>query len=776
MISICFDEYGQFEKMPGSETSSDEELVFISGLLYDDHESEGDLKNEMKRIELFYKKAIGDAEKRAEKDKKGNRMRPSFNYPMSLHYCPGDDANNLALKYVKDVINKTLPEFISKGTYKGNALSDNDKIAKREGCYHIFSIMKGRDKMYAGIGKDAKLLNDEFASNLYFHMAGRIVNRVIFYNPLYDNMPELSINAPTRTLMAEGIKSQEYREIGYRPVAMPDKGMKPADTSDKPEKDNLMAVMNSDIYRTLIAQEMLRNIEKKISISQFKVNSINYKYAKKEKELLYLSDSLCSYISWQMIKAGEISVGKFDDVVNALNSTSANMVFLYDETDTVYETAWSLYEKEEYYSVLSLIYGIRNKKSVSARYYNRVWFNDLENKIIERCTPSIFERETQRLQDDLFKSNLSQGKIEYILNIFERMSREGHCLYRNEERRSKVLLNLYEAGITAKCHKGDAKGAIDYYNKCVPLLPFAGLERGMSLRNKLCVAFEDLFAWDFAEEYAFKNVGDYAHLTDVAKEIYPESGSVYRKNFGKCISQYARILAAKRNPDAEKYFRRALQFFEKDTADYKITQSYLLHFYLDNSMISKYRKEAIDFFDGKRSYRDRLKYIRNMESSPDSVISKPFAFYVLFRGLYCEANDVKAPRQVTDKDWKCIKDSGFSSDTITGGTCIGHPWEIIFKYLRLLSIVRKDPEQEKYYEEQQANCMQATGNTIDALILFGEAEINSLKGNAKERKICTAKLCNLLNHEFVNLKARDFAADDDMRFQELSELFSFMYH
>lgn len=89
----------------------------------------------------------------------------------------------------------------------------------------------------------------------------------------------------------------------------------------------------------------------------------------------------------------------------------------------------------------------------------------------------------------------------------------------------------------------------------------------------------------------------------------------------KAISQLARILAEKRKPEAETYFKEALSKLEKGSANYKITQSYLLHFYADMNMKEEYDAEIVDYFDGKNTINQRLRYITSLDEDVHSAFS-----------------------------------------------------------------------------------------------------------------------------------------------------------
>ena len=122
------------------------------------------------------------------------------------------------------------------------------------------------------------------------------------------------------------------------------------------------------------------------------------------------------------------------------------------------------------------------------------------------------------------------------------------------ERNTKYL--LYDAGMAVYTHIGNSVLAEKYYKKCTEIADAVGLEDYLTTRE--------------------------IHISDIS-----ENGSV---SLGRTYSQDAQILAFLRDKRAEAQFQNALNCFLYSSVDYKITQSYLLHFYLDNYEKGRYRE------------------------------------------------------------------------------------------------------------------------------------------------------------------------------------------
>ena len=110
------------------------------------------------------------------------------------------------------------------------------------------------------------LVKDNYAANLYINMASSVVNRLIFHNPIYANaqMPEIKLDLASRASadlsdISES-KKKEFFKIGY--------------LLEKEPREHYR-IINRDIYRTLISQEMLNSNKSTIKINNFYVQSIN---------------------------------------------------------------------------------------------------------------------------------------------------------------------------------------------------------------------------------------------------------------------------------------------------------------------------------------------------------------------------------------------------------------------------------------------------------------------------------------------------------------------
>ncbi|MBO4414990.1 MAG: hypothetical protein J5824_03290, partial [Lachnospiraceae bacterium] len=436
MYTISLDEQGNFEKPHGNEP------LFIAGIMFDDKGNDDEVRSERKRIVNYYKQVIEEAKKVYTGDIPGRAdetrdWSDNYVYPGALHSDGDSERDNKVVRYVKQIVSETLGEFIKQATYRGKQVSDNRSV-KRKGQYSVFVILKSKDGKKALLKPSAdRLLNDDYAANRYYHMAETVVTRIIFSNPLlsYKDGVDFSIDiatrssAPVRSLDMD--EKNELTELAYR-------------KNIENTEEGQFSLMNPDIYRTLIAQEILDSCHSNIHFSGFKVSSINYSGNGYRMEFLYMSDSICSMLGW------ELKISRSDEqrleIVNAqakkLTGKNQNLIFGYDEIDNYFSLAWSAYERRDYFDALSVIYDAGKKKGVFADYYNKIWFRKIEALIREEITPDIYTYLIDRASSMIMTNNLDQEKLIYIIEQCENMVPNVRDQYKSKDSLSRVLYKL----------------------------------------------------------------------------------------------------------------------------------------------------------------------------------------------------------------------------------------------------------------------------------------------------------------------------------------------
>ena len=275
MITIALDENGDFE---GLNRESDE-ATFLAGLLYDDNGDEMDTANERERIIAYYQNVCAKA---------------GGHFPESLHISHAGNNGSYVAKTKKEV-GASLGEFLRNGTYQKKALTR----FPRRGKYILFMQIKSNQGKRTLQGKDlCELVKDDFASNLYMHMAEDVVSRLIFHNPYRPAIRKVHFDLPTRMVVLDNTmqdKIKEYYQLGYKDYKF-DKD-KPRDKGKK-----YLQIANDNNYRAAISREILADGRTDLEVDRMTVRSIYYGTSDEKKTrgmaFLYLADSICSLLNW----------------------------------------------------------------------------------------------------------------------------------------------------------------------------------------------------------------------------------------------------------------------------------------------------------------------------------------------------------------------------------------------------------------------------------------------------------------------------------------------
>ena len=762
MITLSLDEYGAFEGI-----NNKSKPVYIAGLLFDDKDIDSEKNTERKRISAYYDAVIKDAADMSS-------CPSEFSYPSSLH-SDGDKIRDYeVVRLVKEQIRKSLPEFFRKGTYHGKQLTYVNSIGRRSildsrsGKYYLFVILRSQTGMSRMLKANASILvKDDYASNLYFHMADEIVSRLLFHNPIIRDVRSVAIDIATRSsghLYVTDKLYEEYRNLGYKRI----------EREDGKYSFNLT---NPDVYRTIIADEITDTGNTGMVIDPFKVSSISYKSETKNQEFLYLADSICSFFSFNLLgKNADEWILEITQRVYDLTGSEDNFVFGYDEIDLHYQKTWKSYEEGDYYTALSLIYDAKQKKGSFVDHYNKYWFTRIESLIIESNNQVNLFLAIQKLYGSIISNEMDQDKSVFILSAIEKLADSLKDTMRIPEKR-KYLYRLYDSGVSIYCHIGDSVKAEEYFEKCTSLANTVGLEEYLNTRNRMSVFCCDNFELSRARIISEEDVTYHEMLSEMKEEVkiagFREEGTA---SLGKSYSQLAQVMAFERDPKAEQTFRKALNCFDPLSANYKITQSYLLHYYLDQykteQFVDAHRDEAKTYFCGEDSLTKQLKYIISEGTQEDPLINLKYALYVYVRSLYryrlsdVNENILLKLRTIEETVQKKRKDN---RPVLTG-----HPSELIFIYLSLIERAVGSRTIAQQYEERIDTCVKYKGATIEVICQFGHIECANADEDYNTRDRMSYDLC-----KFILKSYPIFAKEESIMlvnpYEWLKKTITFMY-
>lgn len=765
MILISLDEQGDFEN-----AKFENKPIFIAGVLFDNKNEPQEEFFERKRIRSYYEAVIDEASKSVE-DASG------FEYPEALHSDGDKGRDTRVIRPVKDLVKKTLPEFIQKGTYKGAKLTYTNSqgasrvFTERKGQYYVFCILRSDDGLEKYMVDQANVFSrDDYAHNLYFHMSSRIVNRLLLHNPIIENVNSASLNIATRSSKTLDYDSQEasiYRKQGYDYQTVLDDSSKV-----------YFSLANADIYRSMIATEMLHCEKTNLKIESFMISSINYKKkhgkTPRNMEFLYLSDSICSILGYQ--NNGANAHAWLDSIHSRIKNISGDtegIVFMYDEVDVIFDQAWIAFEEGDIYRSLGLIWNGCRKNVEYSSYYKKHWFSILEERIRSKTSLSDYMAAVLKLSERRFSNTYSQDKGLYIYKQLVSMIPNMEPKFRNKEDR-KILYKLFDSGISVYTHIGDTDTAEMYFNKCREFAYYINVEEYLDTKNRMVVNYTDSFRWDKALDLAEENINYHDYLIDMKKEIgfpdYEEDASLSRSI---AYSQLGQILAFSRQERAEECFREALRHFAENSDNYKITQSYLLHYYLEMNMGEQYKQEVRKYFGDEGSLSRQFKYILNEGCKEKPLIHMKFALYVYIKGLYKFYLN-----QISDELWnKLVSLEAQLRDPLSkfSELLTGHPMELIYKYMAMIAQYRNDNDAFLDYYKKSQNVLLYFGPVEIAINMFSRIEMEVLQGNTEESYNIINDLFSFMQTNFQLFQETEAEISVMGKYQMLLRYFTFMY-
>lgn len=716
----------------------------LAGVVYDTGDNAFEEERERDRIVAYYQAVINDA----------GQGDARFVYPVALHANEDPQHNKEVVSSVKAKIGETLSDFLQCGLYNGEQLTRY----RRHGRYYVFAILKSSAGLrLSDPSSFDPFVRDGYAANLYFHMVDEYITHLLFHNPHLDQRAAIKCNFPSRvsrTLNDGERLSREFTCQRYQ-------------QENVDEGTHYYKITNPDIFRTLIANEITRTARFDKKIENFSVNAISYAEEQRPwQEFLYLSDTVCSYLSFGLSgRKPDDWLTEIDERLLQLIPKERAMLFGYDTIDAQFMTAWSAFETGDYYRALSLCHDATEQTGAFAEYYRRRWFPIIEQRMTEAPDPLAFKTAVHRLSESTRTDKTDQNKCLYI---FERLAAVAEKIPLTRPGDQHILYTLYDTGMTAYSHVGNSEKARAYFAKAKQYAEYADVEEYLSTLNKVVVYDCDAFAFDEAKELADENASYHELLYDLKNETIRIDGKPMRDvNYAKALSQRGQVYAFRRDDEAEQQFKTALENCrDLSEADYGITLSYLLHFYIDRGRREDYLREAVTYFGNYTALEDQLDFVikqnrARIKGAAQLPFNPDYALFVLIKGVYAfrmdEVNsDVRKQLLSAEKQ--------FALKT--------HPAELIYKYLSLIFAQKEQKEEAEKFAGKMKTCLTNVGRTIEILTAYAEIEFES-PGPERQKK--ARDLFCLLQQEFGLFRGED--PDDAERVEErLQNTITYMYH
>lgn len=732
MYTLSLDEFGSFEDKDSTLTP-----FLIGGCIYDDSGDIHDRNEEKKRIKAYYSSVIDDVKKK----KGAGGIFQTATYPRSLHVSDGSQNDLQRVAAVKSRIQETLGEFLQNGTYGGKDLKINgkkDAFERRKGEYRVYAVIKSADGKSLGLKEKAgTLLADGVASNLYVHMINEVLDRCVFNTPYAANGSHFSLNLATRVTKSLNRRDDslpEYEALGYKGI---EKNYNKEDITTEDGKPGMFFVLtNADVFRSMIIQKMTDDNPENVYLDELNVESILYDSKNSGKEFLYLADSICSVLTFRLAESGATQDDWLDEVnsrMDRLVPRDRQLLFGYDDADTDLSAVLRKYHVGDYYGALESINDASAKNSHFSDFYKERWFKYVEDRIIQDSEIETLKRAVNTLYFSQKTNRYSQSKGLYIGKILEQQAENVKSRISVKESRY-VFFRLYECLMVAYCHMGDSVNAEKYYDKLSAYAYSATIEDYLRAQNMIVVLLMDSFRWKRALKIIKNSLAICKRYRSLKSQMSCDFNIGADSEVAKAESTLGQLFSFMGREDAEKCFNSALGYFEIKTADYYITQSYLLHHYLDAGLYDKYEHEAMSYFGGKKTDMERLEYIFAEGLKDDPIFNYKFALYVFIKGLY-----VRGSKSINMKCWNFLKNIEVEINSAYGDrlkkpfALIDHPCELICKYLMLIALERNDNKTAEKYRNLSAESIKDDNSPLlNAIVIKGE--LDRLRIGNKNRK------------------------------------------
>ncbi|MBQ8261755.1 MAG: hypothetical protein IJZ00_05670 [Lachnospiraceae bacterium] len=706
MLVFSLDEQGDFEYLTDGNA-----VIMVSGVIFDDKCYEDEVRHEEERIIAYY---VAVCESYSTKE-------IQLSYPSSLHFN-GNNGREVAA--FKRGVQETIKEFMESGTFKGATLfaAGGMEIPKRRGIFYPYVFLKSDNEKEQFCNKEFDYIYEKTASNLYYHMVKDILTRVICQFSRKRDDRKYLLHIATRStplFFTTDTRKENYENAGYDIISTK-KDSKPlsvVDISGTEKAAFRVQLTNKDVYRTIV-REIISKYEVFDADIQMNVKSTNYQKIDRTNAFLYLADSMCSLLSYRLEGTTanewfEAVLKRADKIVNL----SRFYAFGYDPIDDCYSKAYDAMLRNDIYDMYVNMYEGTIKKGAIAEYYKNYWFTKLEKEMQKKISAYDIEQTILRIEhtqkSNAYQINCSRYILDHTIVLCEKkLEKEEKYIPGN------VLFRLYNISVTAYSHMGDTRLAKDAYRKAMRYSKYITAEEFLRLKSKMANIFCDSFEFEDARrisEEIFALQEKIAEFKSNIIEILPQEGYLERN---KALSQIAQVYAFMRKSIAEEKFKEALVNMRNRKADYYITLSYLLHFYLDNKMEEKYKERAKEYFIHD-DLEGQFEYIASESKKKNPVINPSYALYLYLKSLWIFHRD-SISNELLEK-LKNIKNYIFRENKKIKFE--GHPNELVLKYLMLIMLYNNEKKAYKKYEKEYERSYEGQGDLVRFIGMYGNIQL-----------------------------------------------------
>ena len=721
MITISLDEKGVFENNLNSTGS----IIMIAGIVYDDKDDDKDADRERSRIKHYFEDIC---------------LAESAAYPQALHWGSAPDYK---VRKVKDNYMRSLGEFLKEGKCHGKPVASDDGMP-RGGEYYVYALVKSRKGKPELIKAEiSNLINENNASNLYMHMVEDTISRLLFHNRIFSQKKEVTLDLATRVYVTPaGNDVSALTDIGYRSRVATRNG----------QTNTIVSLTNQDVFRTALERDMLsEESDNELHIKSLMVRSIDYHNANAGHEFLYMADAVCTYLGEDNnYGTNKNYLEKVWDRMDKLTGEQ-RMLFSYDIVDTYFVKAWRSVSAGDIYSALSFFYDAVHENSEAAGFYKTNWETVLYERIAEKIQAGGLAETIRKITGYSRSNNINQEKLVYLFEGLEEIIQKSDL---DDSQTKSVLYDFYDVGVTAYNHVGKTEKAAECIEKCKQYKTFIGIDRVLRNRNREAVGICDSFRYEEAEKLILPSYQYYQTTYETEKRLFGDESKCNSTEYAIVCSQLGQIYSYMCDERAEEMFQKALSMMEKGSADYYITMSYFLHYYLQTKEKEKYEKYAKEYFGGNDDLEQQLIYIiKEGSKEHNAKVALKFALFVYVKAVnafYVDSLAQSLVLKLADikKTIEQIDENGLEHFN-------GHPWEISYKYLAMIAVKNKQFTAAANYQKAIVKFDDEKGLIIDLILLLSEIEVSKLRSPEVNLDSKMEEACKLIKQINPNIEGLD---------------------
>lgn len=745
MIKIALDETGSFEFAGRADNLN--QLMAIGGVVFT-YEDDNMLHRETNRIGQFLRNCCESC---------------GANFPQALHTNTG--ATRDQIEAAEEAFAQGFADFVH---YRGVW-----ETKMPHGKYSLY-VLAG-DRFHTVSTEAGGNLGDEnFATNRYDHMVGRVLENLLLYCPELDQEQDVSLDLATRTYKLidnnNVVNEEAQAEIndlggfGSQPIVR----QEDRETEAKVGFDkNRRVVTDAGIFRTIITRTV-QDTERAKSHYHINVQSINYTRDYSDQHFLYLADMVCSLYN-RAFK--ELQTRNLTSAATALLDTcraqvgDRSMVWVYDSIDRTYHKIYNQYRYGNYFNALLGLETLRKRaKGACEELYVQRWLPGVAKLMTDNVTPNkllmLLDEMNIWLDTREATQIIALGMLDQIQLMYDAVIQRDS----KTQLRDRLMFQMHKCRMTIHNHEGNFVKAIADYKEAMKSAHAVDLEELLDMKNRHIVALLDAGRTREAVEEAENAALRTMQLTAIKKEIDGGNDAAYI-SYGRTLSQLGQAYAhAGQSNEAIDQFTEALAQFGNSEGDTKRTMSYLLHALIEADNRELYEQYAEIYF-GTNDPMKQLEMIPTQQAA-----SERYAIYVFIKGFYhfysngehqLNANNIRSTVDAVKRIYDTRGDR--------------NPWEMILKYCALLLTVvewRRPEEKRDFTAADELMTKAAAAVGVDRAALIGSTatpdtligRVNAIPSNDEHALTQRQLLSN--EADFLRAKAGDFgfAADAPLKF------------